>query len=183
MWKKLSDALGRNEYYLLWLKDAWPYLTGALLLSILQIATMAVAGNPWGISGAITNWGAWTIEALGGSVEHWYYFSSESARAVLDRGILQDPVSIRNFGIIAGALFSVLIASSFKLKKIRTGKQVTAAVLGGLLMGYGMRVALGCNIGAFYSGISVLSLAGWVYGVFLLLGAIVGGKLLVRFFM
>ena len=50
-------------------------------------------------------------------------------------------------------------------------------------MGYGARIGLGCNIGAFYSGISSLSLSGWVFGVFLMLGAVVGSKLLVKFFM
>lgn len=182
MWKKMVSTIERNDYYILWIKEAWPYLTGAVFLSILQIATMAVTGNPWGISGAITNWGAWILEALGGSVEHWYYFSSDRARATLDAGPLGDPVSIRNLGLIAGALFAVLFASSFKLKKIRSRKQVATAILGGLLMGYGMRIGLGCNIGAFYSGISVLSLAGWVFGLFLLLGVVVGSKLLLRFF-
>jgi uncharacterized protein len=183
MLKKLSDAIAANDYYKLWLKDAWPYLTGAILLSIFQIVTMAVAGSPWGVSAAFANWGAWIYEALGGSVEKWYYFSSDGAQAVLERGFLQDPATIRNLGIVAGALFSVLIASGFKIKKIKTGKQVVAAILGGLFMGYGARIGFGCNIGALFSGISVFSLSGWVFGLFIFLGAIVGSKMLVKYFM
>ncbi|MFP4151757.1 MAG: YeeE/YedE thiosulfate transporter family protein [Alkalispirochaeta sp.] len=183
MLQKFSEAVAKNDYYKMWLKDAWPYITGALVLSVFQIVTLAVTGNPWGVSATFANWGAWIYEAVGGSVDKWYYFSSEGAQAVLDRGFLQDPATIRNIGLIVGALFATLIASGFKFKKIKTGKQVVAAILGGTLMGYGARLALGCNIGAFYSGISVLSLSGWVFGIFLFIGAILGSKLLVKVFM
>lgn len=180
---KLTEKIKNNEYYVLWFKDAWPYLTGAILLSVFQIVTFAVSGSPWGVTGAFANWGAWLYGLVGGSVEKWYYFSGESAAKTLARGFLADPASMRNVGIITGALFATLIASGFKLKKIKSFRQVIAAVLGGLLMGYGARIAQGCNIGALYSGISSLSLSGWVFGVFLFLGAIVGSKLLVKYFM
>ena len=116
-------------------------------------------------------------------MEKWYYFSSEGAQRVLQNGFLKDPGSMRNLGIITGALFSSLIASGFKFKKIKTVRQVVAAILGGLLMGYGARIAFGCNIGALYSGIASFSVSGWVFGIFLFLGAVVGSKLLVKYFM
>lgn len=180
---KLSDKIKKNDYYKLWFKDAWPYITGAVLLSVFQIVTLAVSGNPWGVSGVLANWGAWLYELVGGSVDKWYYFSSEGAQATLQNGFLKDPGTIRNVGIITGALFSAFIASGFKFKKIKSKKQVAAAILGGLLMGYGARIGFGCNIGALFSGISSLSVSGWVYGIFLFLGAIVGSKLLVKYFM
>ena len=90
---------------------------------------------------------------------------------------------MRNLGIIFGALMATLLASQFKIKKLKSWKQVIAAVLGGLLMGYGARIGFGCNIGALYSGISSLSLSGWAYALFLFLGAIIGSKLLVKYFM
>jgi uncharacterized membrane protein YedE/YeeE len=90
---------------------------------------------------------------------------------------------MRNIGIILGALFATLMASQFKIKKLKSWRQVAAAVLGGLAMGYGARIGFGCNIGALFSGISSFSVSGWVYFVFLFLGAWVGSKLLVKFFM
>lgn len=183
MLKQLSEKIAANDYYKIWLKDAWPYVTGALLLSVFQIVTMAVTGSPWGVSATFANWGAWIYQAVGGSVEKWYYFSSPAALATLERGPLQDPGTIRNLGIIVGALFAVLIASGFKVKKIKTGRQVVAAILGGLLMGYGARVGFGCNIGALFSGIASLSLSGWVFAIFLFVGAVIGSKMLVKFFM
>ncbi|MCG8485399.1 MAG: YeeE/YedE family protein [Clostridia bacterium] len=172
-----------TKYYKMWFKDAWPYVTGAILLSVFQIVTFASTGNPWGVSGVFANWGAWLFETLGGSVDKWYYFSSPGAQATLERGLLNDPGSLRNLGIIFGALFATLAASQFKMKKIKSKKQIVAAALGGLLMGYGARIAFGCNIGALFSGIASLSLSGWVFAVFMFLGAVIGSKLLVKYFM
>ena len=173
----------KSKYYQNWLKNAWPYLTGAILLSLFQIVTLAATGSAWGVSAALADWGAWIYRALGGSVDKWYYFSSDSAQATLNAGVLNSGASIRNFGIIFGALLATLLASQFKFKKIKSVKQVVAAVLGGLLMGYGARIGFGCNIGALFSGIASLSLSGWVFALFLFLGAIVGSMLLKKFFM
>ena len=41
-------------------------------------------------------------------------------------------------------------------------------------MGYGARIAFGCNIGAFFSGIASFSLHGWEWFLFALMGSLVG---------
>jgi uncharacterized membrane protein YedE/YeeE len=173
----------KNEFYITLFKNPWTYVTGAILLSVFQIVTLATTGEPWGVSGTLAYWGAWLYRLVGGNVDKWNYFSSNGAQATLSGGFLQHPDSIRNLGIIFGALLSTLLASQFKFKKIKSWKQVAAAIIGGLLMGYGARIAFGCNIGALYSGISSLSVSGWVFAIFLFLGAVVGSKLLVKFFM
>ncbi|MCG8499596.1 MAG: YeeE/YedE family protein [Firmicutes bacterium] len=175
--------LKSNKFYQQWFKNAWTYVTGAILLSLFQIVTLVVTGKPWGVSSTLTNWGAWLYSAVGGQVDSWYYFSSERAQITLDAGFFNDAGSMRNLGIIFGALLATLLASQFKFKKIKSMKQVIAAILGGLLMGYGARVGLGCNIGALYSSIASLSVSGWVFAIFLFLGALVGSKLLTKFFM
>ena len=103
-----------NKYYKEWIKGAWPYLTGAILLSVFQIVTLATTGNPWGVSGVLANWGAWLFEAVGGNVDKWYYFSSEGAQRTLDGGLLNHSGSIRNIGIIFGALLAVLLAGGLQ---------------------------------------------------------------------
>ena len=42
-------------------------------------------------------------------------------------------------------------------------RSAVAAIVGGLLLGYGARLAYGCNIGAYFSGIASGSLHGWVW--------------------
>lgn len=181
--KSFFNKIAANRYYVAILKNPFTYITGAIMLSVFQIITLATSGDPWGVSGSFANWGAWVYQLFGGNVEKWYYFSSEGAQRVLEGGFLNDPGSVRNLGIILGSLLAVLLASQFKLKKIKTKRQIVAAVLGGLLMGYGARLAFGCNIGAFFSGISSLSVSGWVFAVFLFIGAFIGSKLLAKYFM
>ncbi len=181
--KKFFDRVKENDFYKSWFKNPYSYVMGAVLLSVFQIVTLAVTGNPWGVSGVFADWGAWIYTAFGGSVDKWYYYSSQGAQAKLSAGILNHAGSMRNLGIISGALLATFMASQFKVKKIKNKKQIAAAVLGGLLMGYGARIAYGCNIGALYSGISSLSLSGWVFAVGMFGGAVVGSKLLVKYFM
>lgn len=49
-------------------------------------------------------------------------------------------------------------------------------------MGYGTRIAFGCTIGSFFSGIPSFSLHAWIFGIFVILGAYVGTKILIKFF-
>lgn len=181
--KQFWEKVSKNPYYKKIFKNPFTYVTGAVLLSLFQIAIFAVTGSPWGVSGVFANWGAWIYELFGGSVDKWHYFSSTGAQNTLNNGIMNHGGSWLNFGIIAGALFATLAASQFKFKKIKGLRQIVAAVLGGLLMGYGARLAGGCNIGALFSSIASLSLSGWVFAIFLFIGAFIGSKLLAKFFM
>ncbi len=175
--------LKNNIYYKNFLKNPWPYTIGAVLLGLLNIAMFTATGKAWGITSSITNWAAWIYQAIGGHPESWFYFQQESKAVALNGGFIKDMHSMSNVGIILGALLATLLASQFKIKKIRSSKQIVAAVLGGLLMGYGARIASGCNIGALFSGVASMSLHGWIYWVFLFIGAWIGSKLLLRYFM
>ena len=105
----------------------------------------------------------------------WSYWSGANEQA-LKESVLAHTTSIMDFGIIFGALFSAAISGTFKLQKI-TPKVAAASLIGGIIMGYGARLAFGCNIGAYFSGIASFSLHGWVWAVFALLGSYVGVKL------
>jgi len=80
-------------------------------------------------------------------------------------------------------LIKTILFKNNLIKKIKSKKQIIAAVLGGFMMGYGARLAAGCNIGALFSGIASLSLSGWVFALFLFFGAVAGSKILVKYFM
>ncbi|NIZ46555.1 YeeE/YedE thiosulfate transporter family protein [Entomospira nematocerorum] len=175
--------LGKNEFYKKLLSEPLTYIAGAVLLSVFQIAHFAIFKSGWGVTSAFAIWGAWLYEAVGGDVSQWGYFSSESMQKTLKAGFFADGGSVRNLGIIFGALLSTLLASQFKIKKIKNLRQIIAAILGGLLMGYGARMANGCNIGALFTALGSWSLSGWVFAVFMLIGAYLGSKLLIRFFM
>ena len=98
----------------------------------------------------------------------WGYFAGANGEA-LTNTVLADSTSVMNFGIILGAFISASLQGTFKPKKIKPGV-AGAAIIGGLLMGYGSRLAFGCNIGAYFGGISSFSLHGWVWMIMAMLG-------------
>ena len=181
--KQFFIKLGDHPIYKKLLKEPFTYVAGAVLLAIFQIAHFDAIGSGWGVTTTIANWGAWAYKALGGDPSGWVYFASEKMQKELNTSFLADGGSIRNLGIILGAFVATLFASQFKIKKIKSLRQVVAAILGGLLMGYGARLANGCNIGALFTAISAFSLSGWIFGAFLLVGAFLGSKLLAKYFM
>ena len=56
-------------------------------------------------------------------------------------------------------------------------RSLSAAVVGGVMLGYGARIAFGCNIGAYFSGVSSTSLHGWVWLASAFTGNIIGTRL------
>ena len=76
-----------------------------------------------------------------------------------------------------GAAVAAAAAGAWKIHSSIPWRTAVAAILGGVLMGVGARMAGGCNIGAYLGGISTGSLHGWLWGVFALGGTWVGLKL------
>lgn len=79
-------------------------------------------------------------------------------------------------GIAAGSFGVVLLANRFKLSKLTLSGGVTA-LLGGVLMGWGAMLALGCTVGTLLSGISAFALSGWVFAAAVFIGVWLGIKL------
>lgn len=160
-------------------KKEWSYTQGAVLLALIAVALVTVTGAAWGVTGPFATWGALFLRLFGVDVDSWSVFQGSVAKYSFWRS----QPSVTNLGIVLGALLAVLLAGSFKFKKIKSGRQVAAAILGGLLMGIGARLALGCNIGSFFSALPAMSLHGWLFMVFIFLGAVVGSSMLKKWFM
>jgi uncharacterized membrane protein YedE/YeeE len=82
-----------------------------------------------------------------------------------------------DIGIVAGALTAAGLAGRFRPMLRIPWRGAAAALIGGLLLGYGARLAFGCNIGAFFSGIASTSLHGWLWIVCALAGTWIGVRL------
>ena len=146
-----------------WLRGPWPLVAGAIGLALVNIATLLIAGRPWGVTSAFALWGAKAAAAIGVPVETWPYWRTPAQAAALEASVLADVTSVMNIGIILGALVASMLAGKFAPVWRISGRSLAAAVIGGLLLGYGARVAYGCNIGAYFSGIASGSLHGWLW--------------------
>lgn len=156
------------------LQGPWPLLAGALALAAVNIATLMVAGRPWGITAAFALWGAKLLAMIGTDVASWPYWQGDPA---LSAPLLADVTSVMNFGIMLGALAASGLAGKFAPARSIALPSLIAAVIGGLVMGIGARLATGCNIGAFFSGTASGSLHGLVWLVFAIPGNVIGVRL------
>ena len=152
----------------------WPLLWGAVSIAILSFLTLLVAGHTWSITFAFGLWGAKIWSALGGDASAWPYWSSGYPAQALEQSVLADTTSLMNFGIILGALLAAALAGKFAPASNIKWNGLISAVIGGLLLGYGARLAFGCNIGALLAGISSGSLHGWLWLLTGFIGNIVG---------
>ena len=154
----------------------WPIWWGALGLTLFGFLTLLIAGYTWSITFAFGLWGAKIWTALGGDAVNWSYWSSGYPAKALNQSVLADVTSVMNFGIMIGALLAAALVGKFAPESKLKIKRVMTAVIGGLLLGYGARLAFGCNIGALLGGIASGSLHGWLWLVAGFTGNIAGVK-------
>jgi len=157
------------------LTGPWSLVLGAVMIAVVSILTLIVLGRPWGITSGFALWGGKIWQALGVPVTDWPYWQWQTA--ALERSVFADATSVMNFGLLFGAMGAAALAGKFApVWKLSTRDLVTA-IIGGLLMGYGARLAYGCNIGAYLGGIISGSLHGWLWLVFAFAGSLLGTRL------
>jgi uncharacterized membrane protein YedE/YeeE len=160
-----------------WLRGPWPLVAGALGLAVVNVSTLAIAGRPWGVTSAFALWGAKLLAATGVPVETWPYWTAPSQAAALRSSVWADVTSVMNVGIMLGALWAAFLAGRFSPVFRIPPRSLAAAVIGGLLLGYGARAAFGCNIGAYFSGVASGSLHGWLWLPAAFAGNVLGTRL------
>ncbi|UUX48262.1 YeeE/YedE family protein [Nisaea acidiphila] len=159
------------------LQGPWPLLLGAIALAVLNYATLLAKGFPWGVTWGFTLWGAKAAEMLGWDPNGSAFWAVNWRQGALHAGVLEESTSLMNIGIILGAGIAASLAGKVA-PVLRMGwRPFAAAVIGGLMLGYGARLAYGCNIGAFFSGIASTSLHGWVWIAVAIVGNVIGVRL------
>ena len=156
----------------------WPAVGGGVALGVVGILSYLYE-RPVGVTGELGRWSHGLFEALGG----WHV---ELAGADLGpcmavvAGVFATKELYMVLGLIAGSFVAALLAGEFKIRAPRQGRRYAQALGGGVLMGYGAGLGIGCTLGAFFAGIPSLSLSGWVFGLGLLGGAWAGVKAIRR---
>ena len=159
------------------MRGPWPLLWGALGLALLNWLTVAIAGHPWSVTFGFSLWGAKVLGALGVDVASWAFWTWPYPAQALRESVFAETTSVMDFGIVAGAMLAAAAAGRFGRLGPLPPRSLLAAVVGGLLMGYGARIAFGCNIGAFFGGVVSASLHGWLWFACAMLGCVIGVRL------
>jgi uncharacterized membrane protein YedE/YeeE len=141
------------------------------------VLNLVVAGQPWGIVYGLGLWGAKIATWLGADLTANAYWGRAVQQAHIDSSLLTDVTSITNLGLLAGALIAANVRGTARPRTQMTARQWLVAAVAGLALGYSARLAFGCNVGAYFSGISTGSLHGWVWFAAAFAGSLVGVRL------
>jgi uncharacterized protein len=147
---------------------------GAAVMALFAVLNLVVAGQPWGVVYGLGLWGAKVATWFGADLAANAYWGREAQQLHINSSLLTDVTSITNIGLLVGALIAANIRGTARPQTRANPTQWLAAVVAGLLLGYSARLAFGCNVGAYFSGISTGSAHGWVWFAMAFAGSVFG---------
>jgi uncharacterized membrane protein YedE/YeeE len=180
--KEPDDTLGQ-KLSILWSSvflRGWPAVVGGGVLGVIGVL-MYMVHMPWGVTGELARFSNTIMSTLN--------FAPPEALGLSDlggcsgqsdgTGLFTHSFAV-TVGLLPGALVGALFASEFKLRFPRNPKRYAQALGGGIIMGYGAGLGIGCTVGAFFSSIPSLSISGWLFAFALSGGAFLGVQAIKR---
>lgn len=151
-------------------------LWAGVALGLVLLLTFVWTGHGLGATGATTRLSAW----MGLKMAPALTAANPYLGPMVDNGHpLSSWISWQVLGVALGALASAFWAGRLRVqwdgeRSIGRGRRIVTALVGGLLAGFGARVAAGCTSGLGLSGAATLSIAAFVFlAVFFVAGLLV----------
>ncbi len=151
----------------------WSPLPALVALGIASAYYFALTGTFWAVTGEFTRWGGHILSWFGYQPQEWSYFKLIGLQGTPLERI--DGVMI--VGMFVGALCTALWAGNVGLRWPTSKRRLLQGLLGGIVAGFGARLAMGCNLAAFFTGIPMFSLHAWAFMLATVGGAWVGVKI------
>ena len=160
--------------------QAWPVLPAGAALGALNVL-LFTAREPWGFTGEVSRWSiamASIVDAAPGPLAG--VESLPGCVLVPSDGLFFNHMLFLVLGMFFGSFAAAVGAGEFKVRLPKRPVRYAQSLGGGVIMGYGAGIGMGCTIGAFFSAIPSLAVNGWVFGGFLAIGAWIGTHIIQR---
>jgi len=158
--------------------EKWPGWAGGLVIGLIATFTY-LRTYPLGVTeeiGRIARVGGDAVGILPASLHR--LDKIRGCAAVTNPGQISTN-AIFVLAFVGGSFFAALLAADFRPRWGSAGK-VARTFGGGLLVGFGAMISLGCTVGTLMSGIMAFSVSGWIFLAALTGGAWAGAKVLGR---
>lgn len=151
----------------------WPPLVAGVALGLVLLLTFVLTGHGLGATGATTRmtaWLGWTVAPAATQANSYLGPMVESGNP------LSSWITWQVIGVAIGALVAAFMGGRFRVqldgaRSVGTPRRLLAALGGGLVSGFGARVAAGCTSGLGLSGAATLGIAAFVFlGLFFATG-------------
>jgi uncharacterized membrane protein YedE/YeeE len=146
-------------------KPFWHPAFAGIALGLVLLLTFALTGHGVGATGASTRLSAW----LGNVVAPATLGANEYLGPMVQAGNpLNSWISWQVIGVAAGALAAAFMGGRLRVqldgaRSVGSARRISAALVGGLLSGFGARVAAGCTSGLGLSGAATMGIAAFVF--------------------
>ncbi|TLD86737.1 selenium metabolism membrane protein YedE/FdhT [Helicobacter sp. MIT 05-5294] len=150
----------------------WDTSKAMVALAIIASIYFGFFGTGWQVTGEMTRWGGEFLELFGLDTSKYSYYQMTN----LSGNPLTRYEGLVLIGMFLGALIAALWANKVKFRLPASKIRVAQAILGGLLSGFGARLAFGCNLLDFFTGLPYFSLHTWEFAIFMVLGIFVATK-------
>jgi hypothetical protein len=142
-----------------------PYLAGTFL-GLVLFGSFAVTGHGLGVSGGLARLAVAAEDViLPDHVDRTAYLANMAGgtRTPLDHWLVWSIGGMILGGLVSGALGRRLGVETHKGPNVSRTVRLVAAILGGILVGYGARMARGCTSGQALSGGAMLAAGSWAF--------------------
>ncbi len=150
----------------------WAPLPAVIAAGVLSTYYFGITGTFWAVTGEFTRWGGHVLQLFGAHPEQWGYFKVIG----LEGSPLDRIDGMMVIGMFGGCFAAALWANNVKLRMPQHRIRIFQAVLGGMIAGFGARLAMGCNLAAFFTGIPQFSLHAWFFALATAVGSYFGAS-------
>ncbi|QCT21951.1 selenium metabolism membrane protein YedE/FdhT [Jejubacter calystegiae] len=161
-----------NEFRQHYLIKFWSPLPAVIAAGVLSTWYFGITGTFWAVTGEFTRWGGELLQLFGVHTENWGYFQLIG----LEGSPLTRIDGVMIIGMFGGCFAAALWANNIKLRLPQHRVRILQALLGGIIAGFGARLAMGCNLAAFFTGIPQFSLHAWFFAVATAIGSWAGAR-------
>ena len=161
-----------QEFKQQYLVRFWSPVPAVIAAGVLSAYYFGLTGTFWAVTGEFTRWGGHVLQFAGVDLSNWGYFKIIGLQGTPLTRI--DGVMI--IGMFVGCFSAALWANNVKLRHPTHRIRVFQALVGGIIAGFGARLAMGCNLAAFFTGIPQFSLHAWFFAIATAIGSLAGAK-------
>lgn len=156
--------------------NRWPHWVGGVGVGILG-AVAYLRATPLGVTAEIGRLSRKFGSQLGLTPDTLPGLDALAGCATADRGgAAFTPNALFVIGLVIAALASGLAAGQFTPER-QSWQRVVLALVGGVLLGFGSMISLGCTVGTLLSGVQVFAVSGWIFAAALVVGVYGGLKI------
>lgn len=137
-----SKAMSWQDFKHQYLVRFWSPVPAVIAAGVLSAYYFGITGTFWAVTGEFTRWGGHILQFLGVDLSNWGYFK------VI--GLQGTPLTrvdgLMIIGMFVGCFSAALWANNIKLRLPNHRIRVFQAIVGGIIAGFGARLAMGCNL-------------------------------------